>query len=102
MTRCSAATICVVRHGPGAHGCRSHQHEELWSWLAEWIRALAGVATLYSQEMKNKHSGKEKSRLQFLMAAAMVLEQCLAPLDGGVPAGGHAGHWDMRQRGVAR
>ena len=42
---------------------------EVQSGLAEWIRALAGVATLYPEEMKNKHSRKEKSRLRLLMAA---------------------------------
>ena len=32
---------------------------EVWSGLAEWIRALAAVA-LCTPKMKNKHSGKEK------------------------------------------
>ena len=69
---------------------------EVWSGLAEWIWALAAVATLYPEEMKNKHSRKGKSRLRLLMAAATFQRyqwQCTTPLDGGVPA---AGHLDMR------
>ena len=31
-----------------------------------------GVATLYPEEMKNKHSRKGKSRLRLLMAAAKI------------------------------
>ena len=68
----------------------------------EWILALAGVATPVPEEMKNKHSWKGKSRLRLLMAVVdvpevpVVLEQCTTPLDGGVPAGGPAGHRDMR------
>ena len=48
----------------------STKSAEVWSGLAEWIWALSAVATLYTEEMKHKHSGKGKSRLQFLMAAA--------------------------------
>ena len=48
----------------------SMKSAEVWSGLAERIRALAGVATLYPEGMKNKHSGKGKSRLRLLMAAA--------------------------------
>ena len=43
---------------------------EVWSGLAEWIPALAAVATSYPEEMKNKHSRKGKSKLLLLMAAA--------------------------------
>ena len=42
---------------------------KVWSALAEWIRALVAVATLYPEEMKNKNSRKGKSRLRLLMAA---------------------------------
>ena len=38
--------------------------------LAERIRALAAVATLYPKGMKNTHSQKGKSRLRLLMVAA--------------------------------
>ena len=48
----------------------STKSAEVWSGLAEWIRAPAGVATLYNEEMKNKHSRKGTSRLRLLMAAA--------------------------------
>ena len=64
------------------HLCRAslpHEHKdaavtsmksaEVWLGLAEWMRALAAVATLYTEEMKNKHSRKEKSRPRLLMAA---------------------------------
>ena len=61
-----------------------------------------GVATLYPKEMKKKkHSRKGKSRLRLLMAAVdvpevpVVLEHCTTPLDGGVQAGGPAGHREM-------
>ena len=45
---------------------------DVWSGLAEWIPALAAVATLYPEDMKNKHSRKGKSRLRLLMAAATL------------------------------
>ena len=48
----------------------SMKSAEVWSGLAKWIWALAAVATLYSEEMKNKHSKKGKSRLRLLVAAA--------------------------------
>ena len=48
----------------------SMKSTEVWSGLAEWIQVLEAVATLYSEEMKNKHSRKGKSRLRLLMAAA--------------------------------
>ena len=48
----------------------SMKSAEVWSGLAEWIRALAAVATLYPEETKNKHLKKGKPRLRLLMAAA--------------------------------
>ena len=48
----------------------SMKSADVWSGLAEWIRALAAVATLYPDEVKNNHSRKGKSRLRLLMAAA--------------------------------
>ena len=36
---------------PGAHRCPSHQHED-----RRGIQDLAAVATLFPEEMKNKHS----------------------------------------------
>ena len=41
----------------------SMKSAEVWSGLAEWIRVPAAVATLYAEEMNNKHSRKGKSRL---------------------------------------
>ena len=41
-----------------------------WTDLACWIRALAAVATMFPNELKNKNSRKGKSRLRILMAAA--------------------------------
>ena len=38
----------------------SMKSADVWSGLAEWIRAPAAVATLYPEEMKNKHSQKGK------------------------------------------
>ena len=43
---------------------------EVWSGLAEWIRALPAVATLYPEEVKNKRSRKCKSGLRLLVATA--------------------------------
>ena len=81
----------------------SMKSAEVWLGLAEWIRALPAVATLYPEEMKNKHFWKAKSRLRVLVDGGcdfpevpVVLEPCSAPLDGGVPAGGPAGHQDTR------
>ena len=48
----------------------SMKSAEVWSGLAEWVWALLVVATLYPEEMKNKHSRKGKSRLRLWMAAA--------------------------------
>ena len=48
----------------------SMKSTEVWSGLVEWIRALAAVATLYPEEMKNKHFWKGKSRLRLWTAAA--------------------------------
>ena len=74
----------------------------VWSGLAEWIWALAAVATLYRVEMKNKHSRKGEVQAAVVDGGCdvpevpVVLEQCTTPLDGGGPAGGPAGHGDMR------
>ena len=41
----------------GAHRCRSHQHEERRGLVGACrVPALAAVATLYNEVMKNKHS----------------------------------------------
>ena len=40
-----------------------------WTDLASWIRALAAVATMLPNEVKNKNSRKGKSRLRIFMAA---------------------------------
>ena len=53
-----------------ANEVTSMKNAEVWSGLAEWIRALVGVATLYPEQTKNKHSRKGKSRLRLLMAVA--------------------------------
>ena len=53
---------------PGASRCL--KSAEAWSGLAEWIRTLAAVATLFLEETKNKHFWRRKSRLRLLMAAA--------------------------------
>ena len=53
----------------------SMKSAEVWSGLAEWIRALAAVATLCPEGMKNKHSRKGKSRLRLLVAAA-TFQRC--------------------------
>ena len=45
----------------------SMKSAEVWSGLAEWIRALAAVATLHPEGMKNKHSQKEMFKLRLLM-----------------------------------
>ena len=55
---------------PSVPRVTSMKSAEVWSGLANWIKALATVATLYPEEMKNKHSWKGKSRLRLLMAAA--------------------------------
>ena len=41
-----------------------------WTDLAGWIRALAAVATMFPNELKNKNSREGKSRLRILKAAA--------------------------------
>ena len=85
VTRCSSTTICVARHCPGAHRCRSHQHEE--------HRFPVGACRV---DPGPGGCREGKSRLQFLMAAATFQRyQCTTPLDGGVQAGGPAGHREM-------
>ena len=48
----------------------SMKSAEVWSGLVAWIWALAAVATLYPEEMNNKHSKKGKTRLRLSTAAA--------------------------------
>ena len=80
----------------------STKSAEVWSWLAEWIRALAAVATLYPEGMKKQafREGEVKAAVVDggcdIPEVPVVLEQCTTPLDGGVPAGGPAGHQDTR------
>ena len=80
----------------------SMKSTEVWPGLAEWIRALEAVATLYPPR-----GGKQAFPEGEVKAAVVdggcdvpevpvVLEHCTSPLDGAVPAGGPAGHPDMR------
>ena len=95
LVRPSVSRVAAREHTDAA--VTSMKRAEVWSGLAEWIRAWAALATLHPEDLKNKHSRKGKSRLRFLMAAATFqrcqwyLAQCTTPLDGGVPAGGHSG-----------
>ena len=53
----------------------SMKSAEVWSGLAEWIRALGGCRDSVPEEMKNKHSKKGKPRLRLLVAAA-TFQRC--------------------------
>ena len=77
---------------PGEHmdaAVTSMKSAEVWSRLAEWIWALAAVATLYPEEMKNKHSRKGEVQAAVVDGGCdvpevpVVLEQCKTPVDGG-------------------
>ena len=52
------------------HAVSSMKSADAWSGLAEWIGPWRPLRLLYPEEIKNKHSRKEKSRLRLLMAAA--------------------------------
>ena len=72
VTRWSSTTICVTRRSPGAFRRRGRQHEERRGVVgARRVDQGPGGCTLYTEEMKNKHSQKGRSRLRLLMAAAM-------------------------------
>ena len=71
----SSMTTSAARRFPREHidaAIAVMESVEVWSGLAEWVRALAAVGTLYPAEMRNKHSRKGKSGLRLLMAACVL------------------------------
>ena len=54
----------------------SMKSAEGWSGLAEWIRALAAVATLFAGEIKNKHSRRLRSTMAGKQAALLGTGTC--------------------------
>ena len=75
---------------------------EVWSRLAEWIRARRLSRTLYPEKMKKEAFLEGEVQVSVVDGGCdvpevpVVLEQCTTPLDGGVPAGGPPRHHDMR------
>ena len=100
LLRPSVSRVTAPEHTDAA--VTSTKSAEVWSGLAERIRALAAVATLYPEEIKKKTFLEGEVQAAVVGGGCdvpevpVVLEQCTTPLGGGVPAGGPAGHRDVR------
>ena len=81
----------------------STKSAEVWSGLAEWIRAEAACrdSVLRRDAKQAFQEGDNQAAVVGggcdVPEVPVVLEQCTTPLDGGVPAGGPAGHRDVRK-----
>ena len=80
----------------------SMKSAEVWSGLAEWILGPGGCRD--SVPRRDEKQAFPEGEVQAAVVdggcdvpeVPVVLEQCTTPLGGGVPAGGPAGHLNVR------
>ena len=93
-----------VSTAPGAQRYRSHQHEERQGLVGACREDLGLGGCRDSVPRRDETQAFPEGEVQAAVVdggcdvpeVPVVLEQCTTPLDGGVPAGGTAGHRDMR------